>query len=66
LAALGQNIKFAAENYYAKHSFSKDAARELIKQIARENDSSLLLFPHVKQNLLWQAHPQTCTTVVVV
>jgi hypothetical protein len=27
LAALGQNIKFAAENYYVKHSFSKDAAR---------------------------------------
>jgi len=37
-AALGENIRFAAVNYYVKHSFSKDAAPELIKQIAQEND----------------------------
>jgi hypothetical protein len=37
-AALGEDIKFAAVNYYVKQSFSKDAAPELIKQIAREND----------------------------
>ena len=37
-AALGENIRFAAVNYYVKHSFSKDAAPELIKQIAEEND----------------------------
>jgi hypothetical protein len=35
--ALGE-IKFAAVNYYVKHSFSKDATPELIEQIAREND----------------------------
>ena len=34
-AALVENIKFAAVNYYVKHSFSKDAAPELIEQIAR-------------------------------
>jgi hypothetical protein len=37
-AALGAGIKFAAVNYYVKQSFSKDAAPELIAQIAREND----------------------------
>jgi hypothetical protein len=37
-AALGENIVFAAVNYYVKHNFSKDAAPELIKQIAQEND----------------------------
>ena len=37
-AALGESIMFAAVNYYVKHSFSKDAEPELIKQIAHEND----------------------------
>ena len=37
-AALSANITFAAVNYYVKQSFSKDAASELIEQIAREND----------------------------
>jgi hypothetical protein len=37
-AALGEGIGFAAVNYYVKQSFSKDAAPELIAQIAREND----------------------------
>jgi hypothetical protein len=37
-AALGENTRFVAVNYYVKHSFSKDAAPELIKQIAEEND----------------------------
>jgi len=41
-AALGENIRFAAVNYYVKHSFSKDAAPELIKQIAQENDIALI------------------------
>ena len=36
--ALSEDIKFAAVNYYVKHSFSKDAAPELIERIAREND----------------------------
>ena len=36
--ALGKDIKFAAINYYVKESFSKDAAPELIEEIAREND----------------------------
>jgi hypothetical protein len=36
-AALGEAVKFAAVNYYVKHSFSKDAAPELIEKIAREN-----------------------------
>src|SRR5262249_24119512 len=36
--ALSANIRFAAVNYYVKQSFSKDAAPELIEQIAREND----------------------------
>jgi len=37
-AALGEAIKFAAVNYYVKQSFSKDAAPELIAEIARDND----------------------------
>lgn len=37
-AALTGDIGFAAVNYYVKHNFSKDAAPELIAQIAREND----------------------------
>jgi hypothetical protein len=37
-AALGAGTNFAAVNYYVKESFSKDAALELIEQIAREND----------------------------
>lgn len=37
-AALGEDIDFEAVNYYVKHSFSKDAAPELIEQIAAEND----------------------------
>ena len=37
-AALSENIKFAAVNYYVKQSFSKDARPELIEQIAQEND----------------------------
>jgi hypothetical protein len=37
-AALGEDISFAAVNYYVKQSFSKDAAPELIAQIARDND----------------------------
>jgi len=37
-AALSEAIPFAAVNYYVKHSFSKDAAPELIAEIARDND----------------------------
>jgi hypothetical protein len=37
-ASLSKNIKFAAVNYYTKHSFSKDAAPDLIEKIAHEND----------------------------
>jgi hypothetical protein len=37
-AALGGQVRFAAVNYYVKHSFSKDAAPELIGRIAAEND----------------------------
>ena len=40
-AALGKSINFAAVNYYVKQSFSKDAAPELIAQIAGENDIAL-------------------------
>jgi len=40
-AALGKDIKFAVVNYYVKQSFSKDAAPELIEQIARDNDVAL-------------------------
>jgi hypothetical protein len=36
--ALGEDIEFAAVNYYVKESFSKDAAPELIEKIAAEND----------------------------
>ncbi len=35
---LRQELGFSEVNYYVKHSFSKDAAPELIDQIAREND----------------------------
>lgn len=37
-AALGRTIAFGEVHYYVKHSFSKDAAPELIERIAREND----------------------------
>jgi hypothetical protein len=37
-AALAGAVGFAAVNYYVKHNFSKDAAPELLEQIAREND----------------------------
>lgn len=36
--ALAEDIDFAAVNYYVNHSFSKDAAPELIDQIAAECD----------------------------
>lgn len=35
---LAKELGFSAVNYYVKHSFSKDAAPELIEKIAREND----------------------------
>ena len=38
VAALGATHDFAAVNYYVKHSFSKDAAPELIAKIAAECD----------------------------
>ena len=38
LAALQSQHAFATVNYYVKHSFSKDAAPELIAQMARECD----------------------------
>lgn len=38
VAALGAAHDFAAVNYYVKHSFSKDAAPELIAKIAAECD----------------------------
>jgi hypothetical protein len=37
-ASLEQGIRFVAVNYYVKHSFSKDAAPELIARIAAECD----------------------------
>ncbi len=37
-AVLAEDVAFAAVNYYVKHSFSKDAAPELIARIAAEND----------------------------
>jgi hypothetical protein len=37
-AVLEQTIRFGAVNYYVKHSFSKDAAPELIEEIAANND----------------------------
>ena len=38
IEALRKEIDFAAVNYYVKHSFSKDAAPELIERIIAEND----------------------------
>ena len=38
LTALGEQVAFAAVNYYVKKSFSKDADPDLIERIAREND----------------------------
>ncbi len=35
---LAKELGFSAVNYYVKHSFSKDAAPELIEKIAQEND----------------------------
>jgi hypothetical protein len=37
-AELEKSYKFAKINYYVKHSFSKDAAPELIAEIAANND----------------------------
>lgn len=38
-AVLGEEIEFAAVNYYVKkHGFSNDAPAEMVEQIAREND----------------------------
>ena len=37
-AALEGAVRFGAINYYVKHSFSKDAAPELIAEIAANND----------------------------
>src|SRR6478752_4718716 len=37
-AALEKNFGFAKVNYYVKHSFSKDAAPEMIAEIAANND----------------------------
>jgi hypothetical protein len=37
-AALEKSVKFAKVNYYVKQSFSKDAAPELIAEIAANND----------------------------
>src|SRR5258708_26460664 len=36
--ALEKTVKFAEVNYYVNNSFSKDAAPELISQIAATND----------------------------
>ena len=38
LAALEKSVGFGAVTYYVKHSFSKDAAPELIDEIAANND----------------------------
>ena len=38
IEALSKEIDFEAVNYYVKHSFSKDAAPELIEKIIEEND----------------------------
>ena len=38
MAALEKTVKFGQVNYYVKHSFSKDAAPELIAEIAANND----------------------------
>lgn len=37
-AALGKTIEFADVSYYVKHSFSRDAAPELIAEIAENSD----------------------------
>jgi hypothetical protein len=37
-AALEKSVRFAKLNYYVKHSFSKDAAPEMIAEIAANND----------------------------
>jgi hypothetical protein len=37
-AALEKNVRFGKLNYYVKHSFSKDAAPEMIAEIAANND----------------------------
>lgn len=39
--ALGKEVAFSQVNYYVKASFSKDAAPELIEEIARDNDIAL-------------------------
>lgn len=41
VAALGEEVRFGAVNIYVKHSFSKDAAPDLIARIAAENDIAL-------------------------
>src|SRR5215211_1236104 len=38
IEVLEKNCKFGRVNYYVKHSFSKDAAPELIAEIAANND----------------------------
>jgi len=38
IEALGKEIDFREVHYYVKHSFSKDAAPELIEKIIEEND----------------------------
>src|SRR5277367_625218 len=38
IAALEKTVKFGQVNYYVKQSFSKDAAPELIAEIASNND----------------------------
>jgi hypothetical protein len=38
MEALEKTVKFGKVNYYVKHSFSKDAAPELIAEIAANND----------------------------
>jgi hypothetical protein len=38
IAALEKTVKFGQINYYVKQSFSKDAASELIAEIAANND----------------------------
>ena len=38
IEALGKEIGFSEVHYYVKHSFSKDAAPELIEKIIEEND----------------------------
>ena len=58
-AALSEDIKFAAVNYYVKQSFSKDAAPELIEQIARENDIVLTAIGDCGFVLL-MLHPGFC------